>query len=128
MGIRQIIGLMTSAGVEVNQLLACGGVAAKNPFVLRAIADVTGLEVVMSESEETCALGAAVFAGVAAGAFKNTESAQSALCRVSDKPILPNQDNHARYSELFKVWTDAQTQLAASGGIVKRLQQFRAKP
>jgi len=128
MGIRQVIDLMTSCEVAIDELLACGGVAIKNPFVLQTIADVTGKEVYLSETQETCALGAAIFGAVAAGEFESTEAAQATLCRVWDRPVIPTQAHQAPYSELFSIWSDAQSQFAAENSVIKRLLQFRSKP
>lgn len=126
MGIRQIIELMTSSGVIIDELLACGGVT-KNRFVLQTIADVTGKEVFLSEAQESCALGAAIFGAVAAGEFESAEAAQSLLCRVSRNPTVPNKEHRSAYSELYEIWIDAQAQFATDESVTKRLIRFRAK-
>jgi len=126
MGVRQIVGLMTSAGVEIHELLACGGVATKNRFVLQTIADVTGKPVLCSETQETCALGAAIFGAVVGGVFDSAEEAQSILCRVSENPILPDETRRNSYSELFELWAEVQNEMSADSGPVKRLLCLRS--
>jgi L-ribulokinase len=43
------------------------------------MADITGVEIRIDNSEQTCALGAAMFAATAAGVYKNVESAMKAM-------------------------------------------------
>jgi L-ribulokinase len=128
MGIRQVIDLMASSDVAIDDLLACGGIAAKNPFVLQVIADVTNKDVFLSDEPETCALGACIFGAVAAGEYESAETAQKTFSRVSEEPVSPNRAHQAAYSELFSVWTETQKQFAVENGPVTRMLQFRAKP
>ena len=54
-------------GVPVKEFVNCGGLAAKNPLLMQIYADVTGRPMKVSRSDQTCALGAAIFGAVAAG-------------------------------------------------------------
>lgn len=129
MGIRQILDLFTSAGVPVTDLIACGGVAEKNDFVLQTIADVTGKTVYRGASAETVALGAAMFGAVVGGVFEKVQDAQDALCKLDPCAFAPSHGATARYDALYPIWTAAQTQLGKESDILKRLLEFRdAKP
>jgi L-ribulokinase len=124
MGTRQILGTFANAGVTVNDLIACGGVAEKSDFVLQTIADVTGLEVRRSASAETCALGAAIYGTVAAGAFPSVEEAQALFCRTEPTTFVPRKEANAVYDQLFPIWLEAQRAFATDG-LLKRLIDLR---
>ncbi|MDQ2987085.1 MAG: ribulokinase [Armatimonadota bacterium] len=128
MGIRQIVGLFEASGIRFVDLIACGGVADKNPFALQTIADVTGKEVFRSLSDQTCALGAAIFGAVAGGAFGSAEEGQAALCRLAANPVEPEPKRHARYNDLFPIYLDAQRLMAVETDLAKRLEAFRGRP
>ena len=127
-GIRQIIEMFSAAGVPVNDLVACGGVAEKNPFVLQTIADATGLQVHKSAISETVALGAALFGAVAGGGFQTAQDAQRILCKTDATPFSPFTYSTAIYNRLYPIWVDAQTQLGADSDLLKRLIDFREQP
>jgi L-ribulokinase len=122
-GIRQITGMFSSAGVAVNDLVACGGVAEKNDFVLQTIADVTGKNVHRSANKETVALGAAIFGAVVGGAFETAEEAQASLCRTDAKPFMPSM--RYDYAPIFEVWKAAQTEFGRDSNVLKRLLDLR---
>ncbi|MFA5293056.1 MAG: ribulokinase [Phycisphaerae bacterium] len=95
-------------GVKINEVVNCGGIAEKNPMVMQIYADITGREMKVSRSSQSCALGsaiaAAVIAGKKAGGFDNFASAQSAMCGVKKKTYKPNAKNHKVYAELYKLY------------------------
>jgi len=59
----------------------------------------------VSRSDQTCAVGAAIFgavaAGKAAGGFKNVAEAQKAICGVRDLIYKPIAANREVYAELY---------------------------
>lgn len=81
---------------------------------MQIYADVTGREVKISRSAQTCALGsaiaAAVVAGQAAGGYDSFADAQKAMTRVKEityKPIPENQNVYAKLFKLYKQLHDA---------------------
>ena len=62
--------------MAVKEVVNCGGIAEKNPFVMQIYADVCNRPMKISRSAQTCALGAAIFGAVAGGAYKTVEQAQ----------------------------------------------------
>lgn len=67
-GTRKIVDVFHHNGVPVDVLYACGGLPQKNQLLMQIYADVTGREIKVAASTQTPALGAAMFAAVAAGA------------------------------------------------------------
>ena len=56
-----------SEGVRIDGVIAIGGVAKKNPFVMQIVADVLNMPIKVASSDQTCALGSAMAASVMAG-------------------------------------------------------------
>jgi len=113
-GALTIINRFEEYGVTINEVVNCGGIAEKNPMVMQIYADVTGREMKVSRSSQTCALGsaiaAAVVAGKQAGGYENVADAQKAMTGVKEtayKPIPENQKIYARLYKLYKQLHDA---------------------
>lgn len=87
-GALTIINRIEEYGVAVKEIINCGGLAAKNPFLLQIYADITGRPMKVSQSDQTCALGAAIFGAVAAGpeqgGFKTVEEAQKSMTGIRE--------------------------------------------
>jgi len=103
-GARVIMERFTEYGVAVNDVITCGGLAEKNPYLMQIYADVTGRPIKVSRSAQTCALGTAMFGAVAAGAFAKIEDAQEAMCGLKDMVYQPNPENKAVYDRLFRLY------------------------
>src|SRR5690606_33871814 len=69
-GPRNIIAAFHSSGVRVDELYACGGLPQKDRLLMQIYADVTGRAIKVAASRQTPALGAAMFAAVAAGSAR----------------------------------------------------------
>lgn len=109
-GARVIMERFEEYGVKVNEVIACGGIAEKNPFVMQIYADVLGKPIKISYSSQTPALGAAIFGAVSAGyeksGYKNVEEAQKAICRVKDKVYYPREEDRNIYNRLYKLYKE----------------------
>ncbi len=103
-GARMIIERVCEYGVKVKQVTACGGLASKNSFLMQVYADVLNVPLEVSVSEQTCALGAALFGAMAANCFTDMAEAQSKLCRTGGKIYNPEPSNIAVYNELFMLY------------------------
>jgi L-ribulokinase len=75
---------------------------------MQIYADILGREMKVSRSAQTCALGSAIAAAVvatsAAGGYDDFASAQSAMTGVKDVVYKPDQENHAVYKKLYKLY------------------------
>jgi L-ribulokinase len=107
-GARMILDRIASYGVPVERIVCCGGIAEKNPVLMQIYADITGREMQIAESNQACALGAAVAAAVVAGpttgGYSDFKSAQKGMTGVKPKAFQPDQTNHRVYSELFELY------------------------
>jgi L-ribulokinase len=66
-GSRRIVDNFEQHGMPLNQLVACGGIAEKSPLMMQLLADTSGRQLVVPDSTEIPARGAALFGAVAAG-------------------------------------------------------------
>ena len=106
-GALTIINRIEDYSVAVHEVINCGGLAAKNPFLLQIYADITGRPMKVSRSDQTCALGAAIFGAVAAGpehgGFSTVLEAQQAVTGIREV-YRPDKINHAVYRDMFKLY------------------------
>ena len=104
-GTYTIIRQFENSGVPIDELYACGGLPAKNPLVMQIFADVTNREIKISASDQTVALGAAMWgavaAGAAAGGYDDVTHAAAKMARVKQETFKPNAANHAMYEKLY---------------------------
>ncbi|MFA5783737.1 MAG: ribulokinase, partial [Phycisphaerae bacterium] len=107
-GALTIINRFEEFGVHIKEVVNCGGIAEKNPMLMQIYADVTGREMKISRSAQTCALGsaiaAAVVAGKAAGGYDDFNAAQRAMCGVKDVTYKPKAENVKVYQQLYKLY------------------------
>ncbi len=105
-GSKKIIDRFVEEGVRIDEVIALGGVAKKSRFVMQTVADVMGLGIKVVESEQACALGAAMFAAVAAGIYKDIPEAQDAMGSGFCAEYVPDMHNHAKYSGLYTKYSE----------------------
>ena len=102
-GARAIVERFAAEGVPVKGLIGLGGVAKKSPFIMQMMADVMNMPIRIHKSEQTCALGAAMFAATAAGIHPNVGAAMQAMGSGFEKTYLPDQNHvgiyNARYNQ-----------------------------
>lgn len=105
-GARTIIEQLEEYGVKVESIVTCGGLPDKNPLLMQIYADITGKELKISASKQTCAVGAAIFGAIAAGkeksGFENVQEAQEKICRFKIIRYKPNQANHSVYNQIYQ--------------------------
>jgi len=107
-GALTIINRFEEYGVKVSQVINCGGIAEKNPLLMQIYADVTGREMKISRSAQSCALGAciagAVVAGKASGGHDSFADAQAAMCGIKDVTYKPIAENAIVYKQLYVLY------------------------
>jgi L-ribulokinase len=107
-GALTIVNRFEEYGVKVEEIVCTGGLAVKNATLMQIYADVLGRPMKVSQSEQTCALGAAIFGAMAAGAvesgFDSVQGAQEQLCRVRDGVYMPDRGRHETYRKLYGIY------------------------
>lgn len=102
-GALTIIKRIEEYGVPVKEIINTGGLSIKNATLMQIYADVTGRPMKVSRSEQTCALGAAIFGAAAAGAGTVAEI-QGKVTATRDKVYQPIPENVAVYAELYELY------------------------
>ncbi len=101
-GSRMINERFLEEGLRIDSVIAIGGVARKNPFVMQIVADVLNMPIKVANSDQTCALGSAMAASVMAGIHPDFESAQKAMGAGFEKVYQPDPLRAGKYEELFR--------------------------
>jgi len=107
-GALTIINRFEEYDVKVSEIINCGGIAEKNPLLMQIYADVTGREMKISRSAQSCALGAciagAVVAGKKAGGYDNFPDAQASMCGIKEATYKPIPENNRVYQKLYALY------------------------
>lgn len=100
-GSRMINERFISEGIKIDGVIAIGGVAKKNPFVMQIVADVLNMPIKVAKSDQTCALGSAMAAAVMSGIYKDIEAAQKAMGNGFEREYRPDKERAKKYNALF---------------------------
>jgi len=101
-GSRRIMESFVSVGLETKRIFAMGGVAQKSPLIMQVLADVLNRPILVAGSTRSCALGAAMYAAVAAGKHRRLQDAQAAMGRTTSAVFVPDRSAAERYNEQYK--------------------------
>ncbi len=102
-GALTIIKRMEEFNVSVDEVVCTGGLSLKNDTLMQIYADVLGRPMKVSASEQTCALGAAMLAAVAAG-HDTLTNLQERIVSYSDRVYHPNPENVTVYGEIYTLY------------------------
>ncbi|MEY4483751.1 MAG: hypothetical protein RL693_1203 [Verrucomicrobiota bacterium] len=102
-GALTIIKRIEEYGVPVKEVINTGGLSIKNETLMQIYADVTGRTMKVSQSEQTCALGAAIFGAAVAG-VGSVADIQSRVTATREKVYHPIPENEAVYAEMYKLY------------------------
>jgi L-ribulokinase len=104
-GAKKIVDRFISEGIKINGVIALGGVAKKSPFVIQTVADVLNMKIKVAKSEQSCALGAAMFAAVSSGIYTSLEKAQDAMGSGFEIEYTPIPENVEKYRVLYEKYS-----------------------
>lgn len=123
-GTQVIIERMEAAGVEIREIIACGG-ATKSNLWMQIHADVTGKPITIPEEQQAVALGSAIAATVAAGLYRSIEEAASRMVRTKGV-VSPSRGAKERYGEFVRQYIATYDHLAEdSRRLVRHLERER---
>jgi L-ribulokinase len=100
-GAKAIVNRFQEEGIEVQGLIGLGGVARKSPFIMQMMADVINMPLLIHRSEQTCAMGAAMFAATTAGIHPNLQVAMDTMGQGFDAQYLPNPEKTDMFANRF---------------------------
>jgi len=131
-GTRVIIESFEKNGVPIHELVACGGLPEKSPMIMQIYADVTGRPIRVSASNQTPALGSAMFGAVAAGkgagGYDSIFDAARSMAHLKADAYLPVQENQAVYDSLYAEYVCLHDYFGrGENDVMKRLKKIRAE-
>jgi L-ribulokinase len=129
-GTRKIVDAFDQNGVRVDALYACGGLPQKNRLLMQIYADVTNREIFVADSKQTPALGAAMFAAVAAGAeaggYDSILDAAGKMARVKEETFKPIPANVEVYEKLYQEYSKLHDYFGrGENDVMKRLKRIK---
>ncbi|WP_036877568.1 ribulokinase [Xylanibacter oryzae] len=101
-GTKAIVDRFENEGVRIDNVIGIGGIALKSPFVMQTMCDVINKPIKVCNTDQACALGAAMFAATAAGIYSKVEDAIAAMNSGFSKEYVPNANNVKSYAEIYK--------------------------
>jgi L-ribulokinase len=101
-GAKAIVERFETEGIPIKGVIGLGGVAKKSPYVMQTLANVLEMPIKIVRSDETCALGAAMFAATAAGMFDTVSEAKDAMGSGFEKTYHPEKEKAETYRTLYQ--------------------------
>ncbi|MCR8636502.1 ribulokinase [Paenibacillus radicis (ex Xue et al. 2023)] len=129
-GTRKIIETYEAAGIEVRELIACGGLPQRNRLLMQIYADVTGREIQIAGSAQTSALGSAMLGAAAAvergGCGSIREAAMRMACS-NKESYRPIPEHTAVYDQLYREYNRLHEWFGRGDiGIMRELKRIRS--
>ena len=101
-GAKAITERFIEQSIPINGLIGIGGVARKSPFIMQMLADVMNMPIKINKSEQTSALGAAMFAATIAGEYEKVEDAMTNMGQGFDSLYNPDHKKHLIYNKRYQ--------------------------
>ena len=105
-GSRRIVEHMKAQGLHIDSVNGIGGISKKAPFVMQTLADVLDMPIRIVRSQQTCALGAAMFAAVAAGVYRDIMEAMKYMGSDVEVEYKPDTRRARVYETLYKKYLE----------------------
>lgn len=124
-GARKIVETFNQAGVPVTEFIVAGGLL-KNKFLMQLYSDVLKLPISTIDSAQGPALGSAIHAAVAAGAYSSVGAAAEVMGNVSKGVYQPNEARGKQYDRLYAEYEILHDYFGrGENNVMKRLKALR---
>ena len=128
-GAYYIVKAFQDSGVPVNEVFACGGIAQKNKLLMQIYADVFNMPIKVTSSEQTVAVGSAMFgavaAGTAAGGYGTIAEAAECMAATRYTTYTPIPENVAVYKRLFDEYKKLYAYFGKENHVMKTLKEMK---
>ncbi|NLP56876.1 ribulokinase [Lutibacter sp. B1] len=105
-GSKKIVDRFEEEGVKISSVIGIGGVARKSTFIMQTLANVLNMPIKVAASDQAPALGAAIYAAVAAGIYSNVIEASKKMGSDFEAEYFPEEEKVSEYENLMKSYTD----------------------
>lgn len=124
-GTKVIIDAFEDSGVPVEEFVVAGGLL-KNAFVMQVYADITNRPLSVIGSEQGPALGSAIHAAVAAGAYPDVAAAADVMGRVESAVYRPDPARSKAYEALYAEYRSLHDYFGqGTNDVLHRLRRIR---
>ncbi len=125
-GTRVIVETFRDSGVPVEELVVAGGLA-KNELLMQIYADVTRMPLSVIDSQQGPALGSAIHAAVAAGAYPDVPTAAKSMGKVRRGVYQPDEARAVAYDELYAVYLSLHDHFGRATTTMRELKAIRRR-
>ena len=122
-GTRVIVEAFEDAGIQITDFIVAGGLK-KNALLMQIYADVLRRPVSVATSDQGPALGSAIHAAVAAGAYPDVHTAAEAMGSVQPLAYTPDDGRAGVYDDLFAEYRLLHDTFGGQG-LLHRLRRIR---
>jgi L-ribulokinase len=123
-GTRTIIEAFEGSGVPVTELVVAGGLL-KNRFLMQMYCDISRRPLSVIGSTQGPALGSAIYAAVAAGAFPDVHAAARAMGKVQRSAYVPDEERAKQYDDLYAEYVRLHDHFGRGDELLHRLRDLR---
>ncbi|MBR2453891.1 MAG: ribulokinase [Clostridia bacterium] len=100
-GTRSIIERCEESGVKIKRIFVTGGIALKNPTLMQEYSNILNRTLYVGTGTEGPALGAAIFASVAANIYEDVRLAAEVMGNKLYKTYLPDEEHRSEYENIY---------------------------
>src|SRR6185312_7526209 len=122
-GTRMIVETFVESGVPVREIIVGGGLL-KNRLLMQIYADVVGLPLSTVDSAQAPALGAAIHAATAAGAYQDVPAAAKQMGGRTRNAYVPIAENVERYDELYAEYVKLHDWFGRTNAMMRTLRKI----
>lgn len=128
-GTRMVMEMFEKAGVQIEEILASGGIAHKNAFFMQIYANVLKKTIKIAGSRQTAASGAAVYAAMAAGksegGYDTYQDAVVSMTRQQESCFSPDIEESRIYDKIYQEYCKLGKQVSdPSDNIQKNIRKI----
>lgn len=105
-GSKKIVDRFEEEGVKIDSVIGIGGVARKSTFIMQTLANVLNKPIKVAASDQAPALGAAIYAAVAAGIYPNVIEASKKMGSDFEAEYFPEANKIQAYEDLMQSYSE----------------------
>jgi L-ribulokinase len=101
-GAKAIVERFQNEGITIKGIIGLGGVAKKSAYIMQTMANVLNMPIKIQKSDQTCALGAAMFAATVSGIYNNVDTAMEAMGSGFDVTYYPDATQQSYFLQMYE--------------------------
>lgn len=101
-GLKRIVKGFEDQEVEISNVIAVGGISKKSEYVMQMMADVLEKTISIVDADQTCALGAAIYAAVGSGVYPNEQEASAHMAAKVIRKFVPCGERAELYRKRYE--------------------------